>query len=59
MAVATRSIALLFVASYIARVPVTAISLALILVLRESGRGYDLAGLAPAPTSSGCRSPRR
>ena len=46
MAVATRSIALLFVASYIARVPVTAISLAVILVLRESGRGYDLAGLA-------------
>ncbi len=44
--VATRSIALLFIASYIARVPVTAISLALILVLRESGRGYGLAGLA-------------
>ncbi len=46
MVVATRSIALLFFASYIARIPVTAISLALILVLRESGRGYGLAGLA-------------
>jgi MFS family permease len=46
MVVATRSIALLFAASYIARVPVTAVSLALILVLRESGRGYALAGLA-------------
>jgi MFS family permease len=46
MAVATRSIALLFAVSYLARVPVTAITLGLILVLRESGRGYDLAGLA-------------
>lgn len=46
MVVATRTIAVLFAASYIARVPVTAITLGLILLLRASGRGYDLAGLA-------------
>jgi MFS family permease len=46
MVVATRSIALLFAVSYLARVPVTAITLGLILVLRESGHGYDLVGLA-------------
>ena len=46
MVVARRSIALLFAVSYLARVPVTAITLGLILVLRESGRGYDVVGLA-------------
>lgn len=33
-------------ASYAARVPVTGIPLALILVVREDGRSYDVAGLA-------------
>ena len=46
MPVERRAIGLLLVASYFARVPVTATSLALILAMRESGRGYAAAGLA-------------
>ncbi len=40
-----RAIGMLLIASYLARVPVTAISLALILAMRESDRGYAAAGL--------------
>ena len=55
MVVARRSIALLFAVSYLARVPVTAMTLGLILVLRESGRGYDVVGAGPGAYVVGLR----
>ena len=42
---ATRTLAALFAACYLARLPVTAISLATVLAVRESGGAYVLAGL--------------
>jgi MFS family permease len=41
-----RSIALLLGSAYLARIPVTAIPLALILLAREGGRSYAFAGIA-------------
>jgi MFS family permease len=41
-----RQLAVILAASYAARVPVTAIPLGLILVMRDRGHAYDLAGLA-------------
>jgi MFS family permease len=42
----TRTLAALFAACYLARLPVTAISLGIVLAVRESGGAYALAGLA-------------
>jgi MFS family permease len=41
-----RTLAALFAACYLARLPVTAISLAIVLAVRETGGAYALAGLA-------------
>ena len=52
---ATRTLAALFAACYLARLPVTAISLGIVLAVRESGGAYASPVSPPARSRSASR----